>query len=177
MDQPQSQTQAQSSEPIRVNPLQILVNAAIIGYQRGAFSMKETSIISQSIDFFVETKQAVLPQPQTQPVQPTPQPPQQPQPQVQVPQPPQQVQPQTPPTPAPTRPTRPRPPKPPKPPKPSIPPTPPIDDHRQARLDALEDELNEIQEAIVVFDTDEPEYQELNNRIIEIQNEINTLTR
>jgi outer membrane biosynthesis protein TonB len=118
-----------------------------------------------------------MPQPQTQPVQPTPQPPQQPQPQVQVPQPPQQVQPQTPPTPAPTRPTRPRPPKPPKPPKPSIPPTPPIDDHRQARLDALEDELNEIQEAIVVFDTDEPEYQELNNRIIEIQNEINTLTR
>jgi hypothetical protein len=67
--QPQSQTQPQNqtSEPIRVNPLQILVNAAIIGYQRGAFSMKETSIISQSIDFFVETKQAVLPQPQTQP--------------------------------------------------------------------------------------------------------------
>ncbi len=57
--QPQTETQ-------RVNPLQILVNAAIIAYQRGAFSMKETSLISQSIDFFVETKQAIIPQPQPQ---------------------------------------------------------------------------------------------------------------
>ena len=56
MESDQSQTQTQ-----RVNPLQILVNAAIIAYQRGVFSMQETSLISQSIDFFVETKQAVIP--------------------------------------------------------------------------------------------------------------------
>jgi len=61
MDSTPSQPQTQ-----RVNPLQILVNAAIIAYQRGAFSMKETSLISQSIDFFVETKQAIIPQPQPQ---------------------------------------------------------------------------------------------------------------
>jgi hypothetical protein len=60
MESDQSQAQAQNQSP-RVNPLQILVNAAIIAYQRGVFSMQETSIISQSIDFFVETKQAVIP--------------------------------------------------------------------------------------------------------------------
>jgi polyhydroxyalkanoate synthesis regulator protein len=57
--------------------LQILVNAAFIAYNKGAFSMREASIISQSIDFFVETKQAVVPQfmpqqvPQTQTQQST----------------------------------------------------------------------------------------------------------
>ena len=62
--QPQSQTETQIPTPnqIKVNPLQILVNAAFIAYQRGAFTMKETSIISQSIDFFVDTNQAIIPQ-------------------------------------------------------------------------------------------------------------------
>ncbi len=74
--QPQSQSQVENqqdqSQGQRVNPLQILVNAAFIAYNKGAFSMREASIISQSIDFFVETKQAVVPQfmpqqvPQTQ---------------------------------------------------------------------------------------------------------------
>jgi len=63
MDQ-QTQSQTETQPQQRINPLQILVNAAFLAYQRGAFSMKETSIISQSIDFFIETKQAVVPQPQ-----------------------------------------------------------------------------------------------------------------
>ncbi len=78
-NQPQSQVENQQdqSQGQRVNPLQILVNAAFIAYNKGAFSMREASIISQSIDFFVETKQAVVPQfmpqqvPQTQTQQST----------------------------------------------------------------------------------------------------------
>jgi len=50
-----------TNNQIKVNPLQILVNAAFIAYQRGAFTMREVSVISQSIDFFVETNQAVIP--------------------------------------------------------------------------------------------------------------------
>ena len=64
-----NQTQTQNdnnNKKIDVNPLQLLVNASFIAYQRGAFSMKETSLISQAIDFFVETKQAVIPQIQNQ---------------------------------------------------------------------------------------------------------------
>ena len=63
-----NQTQTQTdNKKMEVNPLQLLVNASFLAYQRGAFSMKETSIISQAIDFFVETKQAVIPQIQNQP--------------------------------------------------------------------------------------------------------------
>jgi hypothetical protein len=69
MESNQSEPQSQSQ---RVNPLQILVNAAIIAYQRGVFTMQETSIISQSIDFFVETKQAVIPQVESKNDQPVP---------------------------------------------------------------------------------------------------------
>lgn len=62
-----NQTQTQTdNKKMEVNPLQLLVNASFLAYQRGAFSMKETSIISQAIDFFVETKQAVIPQVQNQ---------------------------------------------------------------------------------------------------------------
>jgi hypothetical protein len=78
MDQSQSQSQSQSqpqsqetNNQIKVNPLQILVNAAFIAYQRGAFTMKETSIISQSIDFFIDTNQAIIPQLQTPSPAPT----------------------------------------------------------------------------------------------------------
>ena len=62
-----NQTQTQTdNKKMEVNPLQLLVNASFLAYQRGAFSMKETSLISQAIDFFVETKQAVIPQVQNQ---------------------------------------------------------------------------------------------------------------
>jgi len=67
-----NQTQTQNNnnnndnKKIEINPLQLLVNASFLAYQRGAFSMKETSLISQAIDFFVETKQAVIPQVQNQ---------------------------------------------------------------------------------------------------------------
>ena len=64
-----NQTQTQNdnnNKKIEINPLQLLVNASFLAYQRGAFSMKETSLISQAIDFFVETKQAVIPQIQNQ---------------------------------------------------------------------------------------------------------------
>jgi hypothetical protein len=78
MDQTQTQPQQSESQipapnQIKVNPLQILVNAAFIAYQRGVFTMKETSIISQSIDFFVDTNQAIIPQQQTQQQTNTPQ--------------------------------------------------------------------------------------------------------
>jgi hypothetical protein len=44
-------------------------------------------------------------------------------------------------------------------------------------LDELENEINELQEAIVIFDTDEPEYKELMDEIITKQNEIKYLTK
>ena len=66
MNTNQTQTQTDNKK-MEVNPLQLLVNASFLAYQRGAFSMKETSLISQAIDFFVETKQAVIPQVQNQP--------------------------------------------------------------------------------------------------------------
>ena len=65
-----SQTQStQSTQPtqqqqskVGINPLQLLVNATFLAYQRGAYNMKEAALISQAIDFFVETKQAEVPQ-------------------------------------------------------------------------------------------------------------------
>ena len=79
----QSTQQQQSKDGI--NPLQLLVNATFLAYQRGAYNMKEASLISQAIDFFVETKQAEVPQmnqsqqqPQTQQSSSTPQTQQQP---------------------------------------------------------------------------------------------------
>lgn len=54
-----NQTQAQR---IEISPLQLLVNAVFLGYQRGVYTMKEAGIISQAIDFFtIETKQAIVP--------------------------------------------------------------------------------------------------------------------
>ena len=64
-----SSSQTQSTQPtqqqqskVGINPLQLLVNATFLAYQRGAYNMKEASLISQAIDFFVETKQAEVPQ-------------------------------------------------------------------------------------------------------------------
>jgi hypothetical protein len=67
MDQ-SSQSQSQQQK-VSINPLQLLVNATFLAYQRGAYNMKETALISQAIDFFVETKQAEIPQ-LNQPQQP-----------------------------------------------------------------------------------------------------------
>lgn len=71
-------TQSTQQQKVGINPLQLLVNATFLAYQRGAYNMKEASIISQAIDFFVETKQAEVPQmnqsqqqPQTQQSPPT----------------------------------------------------------------------------------------------------------
>jgi hypothetical protein len=74
-------TQQQQQQKVGINPLQLLVNATFLAYQRGAYNMKEASLISQAIDFFVETKQAEVPQmnqsqqqPQSQQSSSTPQP-------------------------------------------------------------------------------------------------------
>jgi hypothetical protein len=55
-------TQSTHQQKVGINPLQLLVNATFLAYQRGAYNMKEASLISQAIDFFVETKQAEVPQ-------------------------------------------------------------------------------------------------------------------
>jgi hypothetical protein len=56
-----NQTQAEPQR-IEISPLQLLVNAVFLGYQRGVYTMKEAGIISQAIDFFtIETKQAIVP--------------------------------------------------------------------------------------------------------------------
>jgi hypothetical protein len=66
MDQtPTEQTpqQQETQKNIVISPIQLLVNATLVAYQRGAFTMKETSLISQAVDYFtVETKQAVIPE-------------------------------------------------------------------------------------------------------------------
>ncbi len=59
----QPQPQQETKKNIVISPIQLLVNATLVAYQRGAFTMKETSLISQAIDYFtVETKQAVIPE-------------------------------------------------------------------------------------------------------------------
>lgn len=62
----QTQSTQQQQPKVSINPLQLLVNATFLAYQRGAYNMKETALISQAIDFFVETKQAEVPQPHQQ---------------------------------------------------------------------------------------------------------------
>ncbi len=59
-------TQPQQPQRIEISPLQLLVNAVFLAYQRGVYTMKEAGIISQAIDFFtIETKQAIIPVPQS----------------------------------------------------------------------------------------------------------------
>ena len=63
----QSPQSSQEPQRIEISPLQLLVNAVFLGYQRGVYTMKEAGIISQAIDFFtVETKQAIIPVPSRQ---------------------------------------------------------------------------------------------------------------
>jgi hypothetical protein len=57
-----SNQQTQQKENIVISPIQLLVNAVLVAYQRGAFTMKEAGLISQAVDYFtIETKQAVIP--------------------------------------------------------------------------------------------------------------------
>ena len=59
----QSSSQQSSSERIEINPIQLLVNAVYVAYQRGAYSMKEAGLISQAVEYFTnETKQAKIPE-------------------------------------------------------------------------------------------------------------------
>jgi hypothetical protein len=58
----QQQEQLKQKENIVISPIQLLVNAVLVAYQRGAFTMKEAGLISQAVDYFtIETKQAVIP--------------------------------------------------------------------------------------------------------------------
>ena len=60
---PQTQTQTESQDKkIMISPIQLLVNAVLVAYQRNAYTMQEAGLISQAIDFFtVKTNQAKLP--------------------------------------------------------------------------------------------------------------------
>ncbi len=63
---PEENTQSTQPQRIEISPLQLLVNAVFLAYQRGVYTMKEAGIISQAIDFFtIETKQAIIPVPQS----------------------------------------------------------------------------------------------------------------
>ena len=76
-EQEQSPQQNQQKESIVISPIQLLVNAVLVAYQRGAFTIKEAGLISQAVDYFtIETKQAKIPeiptnqeQSQTQPTE------------------------------------------------------------------------------------------------------------
>jgi hypothetical protein len=61
--QPQTETQTDSQDKkIMISPIQLLVNAVLVAYQRNAYTMQEAGLISQAIDFFtVKTNQAKLP--------------------------------------------------------------------------------------------------------------------
>jgi hypothetical protein len=62
-EQSQPQPQQETQKNIVISPIQLLVNATLVAYQRGAFTMKEAGLISQAIDYFtIETKQAKLPE-------------------------------------------------------------------------------------------------------------------
>ncbi len=59
----QTPLQQETQKNIVISPIQLLVNATLVAYQRGAFTMKEAGLISQAIDYFtIETKQAKLPE-------------------------------------------------------------------------------------------------------------------
>jgi hypothetical protein len=65
MDSSNQQTQTQTDsqdKKIMISPIQLLVNAVLVAYQRNAYTMQEAGLISQAIDFFtVKTNQAKLP--------------------------------------------------------------------------------------------------------------------
>ena len=67
-NQSSSQSVSQSSQPnsserIEINPIQLLVNAVYLAYQRGAYSMKEAGLIAQAVEYFTtETNQAKVPE-------------------------------------------------------------------------------------------------------------------
>jgi hypothetical protein len=48
---------------LEINPIQLLVNAVYLAYQRGAYSMKEAGLIAQAVEYFTtETNQAKVPE-------------------------------------------------------------------------------------------------------------------
>jgi hypothetical protein len=51
------------SNRLEINPIQLLVNAVYVAYQRGAYSMKEAGLIAQAVEYFTtETNQAKVPE-------------------------------------------------------------------------------------------------------------------
>ena len=64
----ENQQSTQSSQPngsnrLEINPIQLLVNAVYLAYQRGAYSMKEAGLIAQAVEYFTtETNQAKVPE-------------------------------------------------------------------------------------------------------------------
>ena len=65
MDSSSQTQQTQSTQPTQQQQSKVGINplhATFLAYQRGAYNMKEAALISQAIDFFVETKQAEVPQ-------------------------------------------------------------------------------------------------------------------
>ena len=58
-----SEQEQPQKENIVISPIQLLVNAVLVAYQRGAFTIKEAGLISQAVDYFtIETKQAKIPE-------------------------------------------------------------------------------------------------------------------
>ena len=51
------------SNRLEINPIQLLVNAVYVAYQRGAYSIKESGLIAQAVEYFTtETNQAKVPE-------------------------------------------------------------------------------------------------------------------
>ena len=58
-----SEQEQPPKESIVISPIQLLVNAVLVAYQRGAFTINEAGLISQAVDYFtIETKQAKIPE-------------------------------------------------------------------------------------------------------------------
>jgi hypothetical protein len=58
-----SNTTTNTTNRLEINPIQLLVNAVYLAYQRGAYSMKEAGLISQAVEYFTtETNQAKVPE-------------------------------------------------------------------------------------------------------------------
>ena len=63
MEKSEQEQSPQQKESIVISPIQLLVNAVLVAYQRGAFTIKEAGLISQAVDYFtIETKQAKIPE-------------------------------------------------------------------------------------------------------------------
>jgi hypothetical protein len=62
MESSSSTSSVTEDKKIMISPIQLLVNAVLVAYQRGAYTIQEAGIISQAVDHFtVKTNQAKLP--------------------------------------------------------------------------------------------------------------------